>query len=160
MIDSLVGALRWSFVPIITALFFLFCLILFSILRIIYGFQVCSFFYGCVKLWFPDIEVNPGPRAVPNASNVNCLHGNRDKLGIAATKFDVAACAETKVTGRRHVSDLLFPSYEAPTLLLRGARLYGLDMALFVSSNLSVCNRKGSSVLVVSSLLLKFLVNG
>ena len=39
--------------------------------------------------------------------NINGLHGNRDELAIAATKFDVVAYAETKVTGRRHVSELL-----------------------------------------------------
>ena len=34
-------------------------------------------------------------------TNINGLHDNRDELAIAATKFDVVACAETKVTGRR-----------------------------------------------------------
>ena len=48
--------------------------------------------------------------------------GNRDELAIAATKFDVVACAETKVTGRRHVSELLLPGFKAPTLLLTGKR--------------------------------------
>ena len=42
----------------------------------------------------------------PFFTNINGLHGNRDELAIAATKFDVVACAETKVTGRRHVSEL------------------------------------------------------
>ena len=31
-------------------------------------------------------------------TNINGLHGNRDPLAIAATKFDVLSCAETKVT--------------------------------------------------------------
>ena len=85
----------------------------------------------------------------------------RYELAIAATKFDVVACAETKVTGRRHLSELLLPGFKAPTLLLRGARPNGLGMALFVRSDLSVFWRgKGSSVLVVSSWSLKFQVNG
>ena len=54
-------------------------------------------------------------------SNINGLHGNRDELAIAETKFDVVACAASKVTGRRHVSELLLPGFKAPTLLLRGA---------------------------------------
>ena len=49
-------------------------------------------------------------------TNINGLHGNRDELGNAATKFDVVACAETKVTGRRHLSELLLPGFKAPTL--------------------------------------------
>ena len=67
---------------------------------------------------------------------------HRDELAIAATKFDVVACAETKVTGRRHVSELLLPGFKAPTLLLRGARANGLGMALFARSGLSVSRRK------------------
>ena len=54
------------------------------------------FFYGCLKLLFPDVVVNPG-RVV--FTNIIGLHGNRDELAIAATKFGVVACAETKVTG-------------------------------------------------------------
>ena len=30
------------------------------------------------------------------STNINGLHSNRDELAIAATKFDVVACAETK----------------------------------------------------------------
>ena len=100
------------------------------------------FFYGCLKLWFPDVEVNPGSRVAPQCcsvmfTNINGLHGNRDELAIAATKFDVVAYAETKITGRRHVSKLLLPGFKAPILLLRGARPNGLSMALFVHSGLS-----------------------
>ena len=75
-------------------------------------------------------------------SNINGLHGNRDELAIAATKFDVVACAETKVTGRRYASELLLPGFKAPTLLLRGARPNGLGMALFVRSGLSVSRQE------------------
>ena len=104
------------------------------------GCKSVLFFYGCLKLRFPDVEVNPGPRVAPQCcrvmfTNIKGLHGNRDELAIAATKFDVVACAETKVTGRRHVSELLLPGFKAPTLLLRG-------MALFVRSGLSVSRRE------------------
>ena len=89
------------------------------------GCKSVLFFYGCLKLRFPDVEVNPGPRVAPQCcrvmfTNINGLHGNRDELAIAATKFDVFACAETKVTDRRHVSKLLLPGFKALTLLLRG----------------------------------------
>ena len=108
---------------------------------------IIVFFYGCLKLWFPDVEVNPGPRVASQCcrvmfTNINGLHVNRDELAIAATKFDVVACAETKVTGRRHVSELLLPGFKAHTLLLRGARPIWLGMALFVRSGLSVSRRE------------------
>ena len=94
------------------------------------------FFYGWVKLQFSDVDVNPGPRAVPQCcrvmlTNINVLHGNRDELAIAATKFGVVACADTKVSDRTHVSNLLLPGFKTQTLLLKG-------MALFVPSGLSV----------------------
>ena len=50
----------------------------------------------------------------------------------------MVTCAETKVTGRKHVSELLLPGFKAPTLLLRDACPNGLGMALFVRSGLSV----------------------
>ena len=110
------------------------------------GCKSVLFFYGCLKLRFPDVEVNSGPRVAPQCcrvmfTNINGLHGNRDELAIAATKFDVVACAETKVTGRRHVSERLLPGFKAPTLLLRGARPNGLGIGLFVRSGLSVSRR-------------------
>ena len=75
-------------------------------------------------------------------TNVNGLHGNKDELAIAATKFHVLACAETNVTGRRHVSELLLPGLKTPTLLLSGARSIGLGMELFVRSGLSVSRQE------------------
>ena len=65
-------------------------------------------------------------------SNINGLHDNRDELAIAATKFDVVPCSETKVTGRRRVSELLLSGFKAPTLMLRCARPSSLGMALFI----------------------------
>ena len=112
-----------------------------------YCLWVVSLFYGCLKLRFPDVEFNPGPRVAPQCcrvmcTNINGLHGNRDELTIAATKFDVVVCTETEVTGRRHVSELLLPGFKAPTLLLRGARPNGLGMALFVRSGFSVSRQE------------------
>ena len=96
--DRLVGG-GWSFVPIITALFFFFfCSWVCFLIIIVMGCK--SVLYGCLKLRFPDVEVNPGPRVAPQCfrvmfTNINGLHGTRDELAIAATKFDVVACAES-----------------------------------------------------------------
>ena len=64
------------------------------------GCKSVLFSYGNLKLLFPDVEVSPGSWAVPKRCrvrffNINSLHGNRDELAIAATKFDMADCAET-----------------------------------------------------------------
>ena len=113
------------------------------------GCKSVLFFYGCLKLRFPDAEVNPGPRAAPQCcrvmfTNINGLQGNRDELALVVTKFDIVACAVTKVTGCRHVSELLLSGFKAPTLLLKGARPNGLGMALFVRSGLSVSRQESS----------------
>ena len=121
------------------------------------GCKSVLFFYGCLKLRFPDIEVNPGPRVAHQCciimfTNINGLHGNRDELAIAATKFDVVACAETKVTGRRHLSELLnLPGFKAPTLLLTGARQMCLVWRCLFALVFMFRGGKDSSVLVVSS---------
>ena len=112
------------------------------------GCKSVLFFCGCLKLRLPDVEVNPGPRVAHQCcrvmfTNINGLHGNRDELAIAASKFDVVACAETKVTGRRHMSELLFPGFKAPTLLLGGDRPNGLRYGV-VCSPWSFCFAAGN----------------
>ena len=84
------------------------------------GCKSVFFFYGCLKLQSPDVEVNPSPRAMPQCCramffNINCLHGNSHELALAATKF-----AETKVTGRRHVSELLFAWFQSSNSAVEG----------------------------------------
>ena len=111
------------------------------------GCKSVLFSMGDWNLRFPDVEINAGLRAVPQSrrvmlSNINGLHGKRDELALAATKFDHVSCAETKVTGRSHVSELLLPGFKAPTLLLKGARPNGPGMALFVCSGLSVSRQE------------------
>ena len=92
-------------------------------------------------------------------TNINGLHGNRDELAIAATKFDVA-CAETKVTGRRHVSELLLTGFKAPTLLLRGARPKGFGMTFLVRSGLSVSRQGRFECSCCEFMVAKIPING
>ena len=75
------------------------------------------------------------------------LLGNRDELAIAVTKFHVVFCAETKLTSRRYVWELLLPDFKAQTLLLRGARPNGFGIYHCLSA---LSDRKGSSILAVS----------
>ena len=136
---------------VIDIFFVLFCFACFGLCK---GCNSILLFYGCLKLRFPDVEVNPVPKAVPQCcrvmfSNINGVHGNRDELAITATKFDVVAslaCAETKVYGLRHLSELILP-FKVPTLLLRGGRPVGLSMcrmALFARSSLSILRQERS----------------
>lgn len=108
------------------------------------GSLLFKIFYGCLKFRFPDVEENPGPRATPRQkckvlfSNINGLHGNLAELAVAATEVDVVACAETKVSARRHLAELALPGFLSPVLLLRGDRPNGLGMAIYVRTGFSV----------------------
>ena len=70
-------------------------------------------FYSCVRLRFPDVEINPGPRRPVVAScrilcsNVRGLSGNLSDLAVASSQYDILLCSETLVSDLRHVSELL-----------------------------------------------------
>ena len=57
------------------------------------------------------------------------------------------------------MSELVLPGFKAPSLLLRGARPNGLGMGFLFSMVFLFRINEGSSVLVVSSWLQKFLVS-
>ena len=81
------------------------------------------FFRACLRLRFPDVETNPGPRRpVPPVcrilcSNVRGLSRNLSDLSVASSQFDILLCSETLVSDMRHVSELLVPGYGRPVLL-------------------------------------------
>ena len=83
-------------------------------------------FYSCLRLRFPDVETNPGPRRpVPAScrvlcSNVRGLSGNLSDLAVASSQYDILLCSETFVSDLRHVSELLVPGFGRPVLLCRG----------------------------------------
>ena len=67
-------------------------------------------YFACLVTRYPDVEVNPDPRAdVPARcrimfANKNDLHGNLDELAVAASHFDIVFCCDTKATRLRHVA--------------------------------------------------------
>ena len=105
-------------------------------------------FYSCLRLRFPDVETNPGPRRpVPAScsilcSNVQCLSGNLSDLSAASSHYDIILCSETLVSDLRHVSELLVALYScagASCLVPVGWRhMYEMDMEHFANQNLSV----------------------
>ena len=102
------------------------------------GFDLTLYFWASLKLRFPDVEENPGPRATAPArcralfTNINGLHGNLKELAVASSRYDIVLCAETKATTRRHRSELLLPGFAKPALISRGSRPNGLGFALYV----------------------------
>ena len=83
------------------------------VLNCIWDYCFFFLFYGCMKVRFPDVEENPGPGTQPcdkcriMFSNINGLNGNLEDLAVAASGLDIVVCAETKVSGRRPVAELL-----------------------------------------------------
>ena len=74
-------------------------------------------FYSCLKLRFPDVQTNLGPRRPVPAncrilcSNVRGLSGNLSDLAVASSQYDILLCSETLVSDLRHVSELLVSGF-------------------------------------------------
>ena len=105
---------------------------------IVYGIHISYFFYVCLRLRFPDVETNPGPRRpVPTVcrllcSNVRGLGGNLSGLTVALSQYDILLCSETLVSDSRHVSELLVPGFGHPVLLCLGRMPRARGMAPYV----------------------------
>ena len=103
---------------------------------IVYGIHI-SFFYACLRLRFPDVETNPGPRRpVPAVcrllcSNVRGLAENLSDLTLASSQYDKLLCSEILVSDMRHVSELLVPVFGRPVLLCRGRLPRARGMAAY-----------------------------
>ena len=54
------------------------------------------------------------------------------ELGVVGSKFDVMVCAETKVSDRRHLSQLRVPGFGCPQQRLRNSTPGAQGMALYV----------------------------
>ena len=91
-----------------------------------YGIHISYFFYACLRLWFLDVETNPGPQWPVSTvcrllcSNVRGLAGNLSDLAMAASQYDILFCSETLVSDSCHVSELLVPGFDHPVLLCLG----------------------------------------
>ena len=61
-------------------------------------------FYGCLRLWFLDVETNPGRRRPLPAvcrtlcSNVLGLARNLSDLTVSLSQYDKLLCSETLVS--------------------------------------------------------------
>ena len=95
-------------------------------------------FYSCLRLWFPDVETNPGPRRPVAASwrilcsNVRGLSGNLSDLAVASSQYDILLCSETLVSDLRHVSELLVPGFGRPVLLCQSKLSRASGMVAYV----------------------------
>ena len=94
-------------------------------------------FYSCLRLRFPDVETNPGPRSPVAArcriisSNVWGPSLNLSDLAVASSQYDILLCSETFVSDLRHVSEFLVPGFGRP-VLCRGKLPRAHGMAAYV----------------------------
>ena len=113
-------------------------LIVYGIVNIKWFMDFLLIFYDCLRLWFLDVETNPGPRRpVPAVcrilcSNVRGLAGNLTDLTVASSQYDILLCSETLVSDMRHVSEVLVPVFGRPVLLCRGKMPRARGMAAYV----------------------------
>ena len=95
-------------------------------------------FYCCLRLWFLDVETNPGPRRpVPAVcrilcSNVRGLARNLSDLTAASSLYDILFCSETLVSDMRHVSEVLVPGFCRHVVLCQGKMPRARGMAAYI----------------------------
>ena len=77
-------------------------------------------FYSCLRLRFPDVETNPGPRR-PVAASWRILCSK--VRGLSGSQM---------VSDLRHMSELLAPGFGRPVLLCRGKLPRARGMAAYV----------------------------
>ena len=65
-------------------------------------------------------------------SNISGLHANLDELAVAGSDYDVLVCAESKVSDRRHLSELRIPYFGCPQQRLRNSTPGAQGIALHV----------------------------
>ena len=71
-----------------------------------------------------DIESSPGSDRLVRVLyfNIRGLHDNLDELAVAGSDYDVLVCAKSKVSDRRHLSELRIPGFGFPQQRLRNSR--------------------------------------
>ena len=95
-------------------------------------------FHAYLRLWFLDVETNPGPRRpVPAVCRILCsnalsLAGNHSDLTVASSQYDILLCSETLVSDMRHVTEILVPRFGRPVFLCRGKMPQVRGMAAYV----------------------------
>ena len=87
-------------------------------------------------------------------SNIRGLHSNWDELAVAGSDYDVLVCAESKVSDRRHLSELLIPGFGCPKQRLWNSTPSAKGMAPYVREG---C-RASWSVLAMNPLYFVFAV--
>ena len=109
-------------------------------------------FYSCLRVRFPDVETNPGPRCPVAAScrilcsNVRGLSGNLSDLAVALSEYDILLCSETLVSDCVMFQSswvrspcVVVPVCCASCLVPVGWRhMCEMDMKHFTNQNLSV----------------------
>ena len=82
-----------------------------------------------------DIESNPGPGSDRRIRvlyfNIRGI-ANLDVLAVAGPDYDVLVCAESKISDRRHLSELRIPGFGCPQLRLMNSTPIVRGMALYV----------------------------
>ena len=73
-------------------------------------FSYLSYWLRLLLIVCGDIESNTGPGSDRRVRvlyyNIRGLHASLDELAVAGSDYDVLVCAESKVSNRRHLSEL------------------------------------------------------
>ena len=86
---------------------------------LIFFYKFCQNYFILLSfLLVNDIESNPGPGSDERVrvlySNIRGLHASLDELAVARSCYRVFFCAESKVSDRRHLSELHILGFGCP----------------------------------------------
>ena len=92
---------------------FIFCM---GIIKI--GVFYLSYWLHLMLIVCGNAKSNPGPGSDKRAwvlySNIHGLHANSDELAVALSNYVVLVCAESKVFGHHHLSELHIQGFGCP----------------------------------------------
>ena len=100
-----------------------------------------------------DIESNPGPssdRRVRVLYNIRGLHENLGELAATVSGYNVLVCVESKVSDRRHLSELHIPGFGCHQQRLMNSTPGAQGMTLNVRKDSAPFGRTSWSVVVMS----------
>ena len=104
-------------------------------LKIIFFFYL-FYFLRLLSIVCGDIESNQGTgsdrRVLVLYSNIRGLYANLDELDAAESDYDILVCAESKVSDRRHLSELRIPGLSCHQQRLRNSTPGAQSVVLYV----------------------------
>ena len=87
-----------------------------GIIKMYYFFYLSYWLRLVLMFVVVELNLDPGSDNMVRVlySNIRGLHANLDELAAAKSDYVVLACAESRVSDRRHLSEIRIPGFGCP----------------------------------------------